>query len=112
MIMDEPSPIFIILPLLRVSVYPDLFLAHSRFWREERMSAESREREGLAPMTTESWGWARELFISHSSAGSASFKRYFGDGFGVFEGGTNQEQGEGKFIPFPHGPREKMGIRP
>jgi hypothetical protein len=112
MIMDEPSPIFIILPLFRVFVYPDLFLTHPRFLREERMFEKSQEREELAPMTTESWGWARDLFLSHSSAGSASFKRYLGDGFGVFEGGTNQEQGEGKFIPFPHGPREKMGIKP
>jgi hypothetical protein len=101
MIMDEPSPIFIILPLLRVSVYPDLFLAHSRFLREERMFEKSQEREGLAPMTTESWGWARDLFLSHSSAGSASFQRYFGDGFGVFEGGRNQEQGKGSSFLFP-----------
>jgi hypothetical protein len=48
MIMDEPSPIKSILALLRVPVYPDLFLAHPRFLREERMFEKSQEREGLA----------------------------------------------------------------
>jgi hypothetical protein len=50
MIMDEPSPISIILPLFRVFVYPDLFLAHPRFLREERMFEKSQER-GASP-----WG--------------------------------------------------------
>jgi hypothetical protein len=48
MIMDEPSPINFILPLLRGPVYPDLFLAHPRFLREERRFEKSQEREGLA----------------------------------------------------------------
>jgi len=48
MIMNEPSPVAPILPLLRVPVYPDLFLAQSRFLREERRFGKSQDREGLA----------------------------------------------------------------
>jgi hypothetical protein len=40
MIMDEPSPMIAILPLLRAPVYPDLFLTGPSF--EERTRGEEK----------------------------------------------------------------------
>jgi hypothetical protein len=85
MIMDESSPISYILALLRVPVYPDLFLAHPRFLREERMFEKSQEREGLAPTTPENSRWPRDLFLSHSSRVPARFKGVLGMASGFWD---------------------------
>jgi hypothetical protein len=109
MIMDEPSPINFILPLLRGPVYPDLFLAHPRFLREEHRFEKSQEREGLAqrPQKTRD-GQGICSFPIHRGY-RLVLKAFWGwlRGFGM-----RKESGEGKFIPFPHGPQEKAGIRP